>query len=130
MTDSTEIRDLSKDRYTTRTGDFIRFLESIAPKAPCSVCRNRKWSVLSDPEENGVAYRLTSPIKNAGKPGVVSEFLINCTKCGHSRRFLSRTVRRWLDDNPVVVEADDPGLVGEPEELGPDSDDEQTRDEP
>lgn len=130
MTNNTDDEKPSHDRFRTTSDDFIRFLEATAPASPCSVCGKKKWTVLCDPDEGGVSYRITSPIKNADRPGVVSEFLVYCSRCGHTRRFMCRSVQRWVQKNPVEAEIEQPLTVEEPEELGPEENSEPARDEP
>ena len=130
MTDTTADEKSSPDRFRTTSDDFIRFLEATAPASPCSVCLKKKWTVLCDPDDGGVSYRITSPIKNADRPGVVSEFLVYCSNCGHTRRFMSRSVHRWVQNNPIESDSEQPAAIEEPEELGPDENSEPAKDEP
>lgn len=129
MTDNTTDERIKKDRYRTKSDDFIRFLEANAPKSSCTVCKHKKWTVLCDPAEDGVSYRVSSPIKNASRPGVVSEFLVYCSNCGHTRRFMSRVVNLWVENNPPIEEVEESISSEEPEELGPEPDSEPSRDE-
>lgn len=129
MTENTPDKSIKNDRFRTKSDDFIRFLETNAPESPCPVCKHQSWAVLCDPGEDGVSYRVTSPIKNAGRPGVVSEFLVHCSNCGHTRRFMSRVVHHWVENNPLPEEIEEISASEEPEELGQEPDSEPSRDE-
>lgn len=119
MTDNIPNETIKNDRYRTKSDDFIRFLEANAPESPCTVCKHKSWTVLCEPGDDGVSYRVTSPIKNASRPGIVSEFLVYCSNCGHTRRFMSRAVHHWVENNPPSEEAEEINSSEEPDELGP-----------
>ena len=114
MTDQTA--PAKSDRFQTSSDDFVRFLESKNETMTCIFCQNESWTVICDFSDNGNAFRLTTPIRNAPKPGTVSYFTIHCQECGFLMNFLARIVHQWVQDNPISPDSD-PGAAEEMEEI-------------
>ena len=108
MSDEKTPQTAPKSKFSISSQDFVRFLEAKTLGSICPACEEDKWTIVcpADPEGLSDSYRLLTPLKDGERAMNMSTFAIFCDNCGFVRQHLSRSVRKWVDENPVNPELD------------------------
>lgn len=113
--------DEAVQQLKVTVSDFLRFLGSFEKKITCEVCESTDWVYHSekgdsgsssqeeqnqDQDANGVEdeYIIPFEMELAERSNYLPVAIYHCKGCGNLKQINYIFLRRWVDENPVVVE--------------------------